>query len=53
MACAGCSRLEVGALHWPQATNETVLLSQARLSMLLEGFDWRRQERTGKPEAGL
>ena len=45
--------LERGRFVWPQATSGTVLLSQALLSMLLEGIDWRRPERTWKPESGL
>jgi transposase len=34
---------------WPQATSGTVSLSGAQLSMLLEGIDWRRPERTFEP----
>jgi transposase len=46
-------RLERGRFVWPQATSGTVLLSQAQLSMLLDGIDWRRPERTWKPQSGL
>jgi transposase len=35
---------------WPQAANGTVLLTSAQLSMLLEGIDWRRPERTAQRE---
>jgi len=31
---------------WPKAESGTVSLSRAQLSMLLEGIDWRRPERT-------
>lgn len=51
--CLLSKRLERGRFIWPQATSGTVLLSQAQLSMLLEGIDWRRPERTWKPESGL
>jgi transposase len=30
-----------------------VALTQAQLSMLLEGIDWRRPERTWKPTSAL
>ena len=42
-------RLERGRFVWPQATNGTVHLSNAQLSMLLEGIDWRRPTRTWQP----
>jgi transposase len=42
-------RLERGRFVWPQATNGTVHLSSAQLSMLLEGIDWRRPARTWQP----
>jgi transposase len=51
--CLLSKRLERGRFVWPQATSGTVLLSQAQLSMLLEGIDWRRPERTWKPESAL
>ena len=35
-------RLERGRFIWPQATEGSVHLSTAQLSMLLEGIDWRR-----------
>ena len=43
-------RLERGRFVWPQATEGRVHLSGAQLSMLLEGIDWRRPERTWQPE---
>ena len=39
-------RLERGRFIWPQATEGTVCLTRAQLSMLLEGIDWRRPQRT-------
>ena len=42
-------RLERGRFMWPQASNGSVALTPAQLSMLLEGIDWRRPERTCKP----
>jgi len=43
-------RLECGRFVWPQATSGIVHLTQAQLSMLLEGIDWRRPLRTWQPE---
>jgi len=40
-------RLERGRFVWPQATSGVVHLTGAQLSMLLEGIDWRRPERSG------
>ena len=40
--CLFAKRLERGRFIWPQAANGTVSLTQAQLSMLLEGIDWRR-----------
>lgn len=45
-ACLFYKRLERGRFVWPQATSGTVHLTPAQLSMLLEGIDWRRPERT-------
>jgi transposase len=42
-------RLERGRCIWPQATSGSVCLSAAQRSMLLEGIDWRRPERTWQP----
>jgi hypothetical protein len=42
-------RLERGRFIWPQADAGCIHLSAAQLSMLLEGIDWRRPERTWKP----
>ena len=43
-------RLERGRFVWPQATSGSVSLSAAQVSMLLEGIDWRRPQRTWRPE---
>ena len=47
--CLFAKRLERGKFIWPQATEGTVCLSRAQLSMLLEGIDWRRPQRTWTP----
>ena len=51
--CLLCKRLERGRFVWPQANEGTVTLTQAQLSMLLEGIDWRRPERTWRPQSAL
>ncbi len=48
--CLFAKRLEGGKYTWPQATSGTVCLSGAQLSMLLEGIDWRRPQRTWQPQ---
>ena len=48
--CLFAKRLERGRFIWPQATEGSVHLSTAQLSMLLEGIDWRRPARTWRPE---
>ena len=47
--CLFAKRLERGHFIWPQSTGGTVSLTRAQLSMLLEGIDWRRPERTFTP----
>lgn len=47
--CLFIKRLERGRFIWPQADSGAVHLSAAQLSMLLEGIDWRRPERTWRP----
>jgi transposase len=51
--CLFQKRLERGRFIWPQATSGTVSLSRAQLSMLLEGIDWRRPDRTWQPQMAL
>jgi transposase len=48
--CLFAKRLERGRFIWPKAERGTVPLSRAQLSMLLEGIDWRRPERTFSPQ---
>jgi transposase len=47
--CLFAKRLERGRFVWPQADSGVVHLTTAQLSMLLEGIDWRRPERTWQP----
>lgn len=42
-----------GHFVWPQAAEGAVCLTQAQLSMLLEGIDSRRPHRTQRPPSGL
>jgi transposase len=51
--CLFAKRLERGRFIWPKAESGTVRLSRAQLSMLLEGIDWRRVERTWEPEIAV
>jgi len=51
--CLFAKRLERGRFIWPKAEGGTVQLSRAQLSMLLEGIDWRRVERTWTPEVAV
>ena len=44
--CLFAKRLERGRFTWPQATQGSVALTRAQLSMLLEGIDWRRPQRS-------
>jgi len=48
--CLFVKRLERGRFIWPQAMSGSVSLSAAQLSMLLEGIDWRRPQRSWRPE---
>jgi transposase len=48
--CLFTKRLERGRFIWPQAMSGSVALTAAQLSMLLEGIDWRRPQRTWQPE---
>jgi transposase len=47
--CLFSKRLERGRFVWPQADSGKVSLTRAQLSMLLEGIDWRRPDRTWQP----
>jgi len=48
--CLFAKRLERGRFIWPGAQTGSVHLTPAQLSMLLEGIDWRRPERTWQPQ---
>ena len=49
--CLFAKRLERGRFIWPKVETGAVWLTRAQLSMLLEGIDWRRPERTWQPQA--
>lgn len=51
--CLLTKRLERGRFVWPQASSGSVSLTPAQPSMLLEGIDWRRPERTWRPTSAL
>ena len=51
--CLFAKRLERGRFVWPQATEGSVVLTRAQLSMLLEGIDWRRPVRTAEPQLAI
>ena len=51
--CLFAKRLERGRFTWPQATQGAVALTRAQLSMLLEGIDWRRPQRTFEPQLAV
>ncbi len=46
--CLFAKRLDRGRFIWPKAESGTVSLTRAQLSMLCEGIDWRRVERTAE-----
>jgi transposase len=48
--CLFAKRLERGRFIWPQAQSGAISLSVAQLSMLLEGIDWRRPQRSWQPD---
>ena len=47
--CLFLKRIDRGRFVWPQTRTGSVSLTPAQLSMLLEGIDWRRPERTWTP----
>ena len=51
--CLFAKRLERGRFIWPQAKEGMVSLTRAQLSMLMEGIDWRRPQKTWKPEIAV
>ena len=48
-ACLFSKRLERGRFVWPSPVQGRVSVTPARLSMLLEGIDWRAPQRTWRP----
>ena len=51
--CLFTKRLECGRFVWTQATSGSVYLTGAQLSMLLEGINWKRPERTWQPQVAV
>jgi transposase len=51
--CLFAKRLERGRFIWPQASEGAVSLTRAQLSMLMEGIDWRRPERSWTPQIAV
>lgn len=47
--CLFAKRMDRGRFVWPSTKTGAVAMSAAQLSMLLEGIDWRRPERTFTP----
>lgn len=47
--CLFVQRLGRGRFSWRQATRTSVCITQAQLSLLLEGLDWRYPVRTAIP----
>lgn len=47
--CLFSKRMDRGRFVWPMTRTGRVSLTSAQLSMLLEGIDWRRPERTAAP----
>ena len=47
--CLFSKRMDRGRFIWPITKAGKVSLTAAQLSMLLEGIDWRRPERTAVP----
>ncbi|MEM9045365.1 MAG: IS66 family insertion sequence element accessory protein TnpB [Pseudomonadota bacterium] len=48
-ACLFSKQLEKGRFVWPAAKDRKVNVTPAQLSMLLEGIDWRIQQKTWRP----
>ena len=50
--CLFLKRLEVGAFVWPSTVEEILQMTPAQLSLLIEGFDWRRTNVAGARYVG-
>ncbi len=46
--CLLAKRMQCSRFLWPQAPDGAISLSQAQLSMLLQGIDWRHPIRAGQ-----
>ena len=51
--CLFAKRLERGRFVWQHASAGVISLTRAQLSMLLEGIDWRRPQRTWDPQLAV
>ena len=47
--CLFSKRMDRGRFVWPSTATGSIVMTPAQLSMLLEGIDWRRPERTFTP----
>jgi transposase len=47
--CLFAKRLEKGRFTWPVTKEGTITLTPARMSMLLEGLEWRTPQKTWSP----
>ena len=47
---ASYKRLEQGSFAWPPVIDDSMVLSQGQLTMLLEGIDWRRTVVAPQPQ---
>ncbi|AXF06010.1 hypothetical protein CUJ88_47580 (plasmid) [Paraburkholderia hospita] len=47
--CVFSKRLESGYFVWPEADSGKIHLTQAQLSMLLEGINWKQPSRRRTP----
>lgn len=47
--CLFAKRMDRGKFVWPSTKSGSVAMTPAQLSMLLEGIDWRRPERSFTP----
>ena len=45
--CLFIKRLEVGVFVWPSTVEDSLQMTAAQLSLLIEGFDWRRTNVAG------
>ena len=50
-ACLFSKRLAKARFVWPAAKEGKVTVTAARLSMLLEGIDWRMPQKTWRPSS--